>query len=253
MATHRYWKVNVVATGNGNFGFSEMAMAESVGGTNRCGSGTPTASSDDGVNHIAGGFDGNSSTMYGASGGLPRFVTYDFGSGSAYDIKEVRVSSRTDGNYQQNITAATLYYSDDGTNFFPAFALLGDISTSNGQAISFSQSTYKGCTPAPSSSTTPVPVAAVLQGGVVGTAYSETISAVGGTSPYTYAVTSGSLPGGLSLNSSTGVISGTPTTAATASFTITATDAASSTGATAFNITIAASGGTGGGNYGYVG
>lgn len=84
----------------------------------------------------------------------------------------------------------------------------------------------------------PVPVAAVLKGGTVGTAYSETITAQGGTSPYTYAVTSGSLPAGLSLSSS-GVISGTPTTAATSNFTITVTDANGFTGSQAFQITIA--------------
>lgn len=50
-----------------------------------------------------------------------------------------------------------------------------------------------------------------------GSAYTgATPSASGGTAPYTYSV-SGSLPAGLSLNSSTGVISGTPTTVQTAS------------------------------------
>src|ERR1039458_1221903 len=55
----------------------------------------------------------------------------------------------------------------------------------------------------------PVPVAQQLKGGTIGIAYSETISAQGGTSPYTFALTSGSLPTGTSLNTSTGVISGT--------------------------------------------
>jgi hypothetical protein len=59
----------------------------------------------------------------------------------------------------------------------------------------------------------------------VGAEYNQTISASGGTEPYSYAVTSGSLPDGLSLNSATGDITGIPTENGTFDFTITATDA----------------------------
>jgi subtilisin family serine protease len=58
-----------------------------------------------------------------------------------------------------------------------------------------------------------------LPGGTVGTAYSQTLS-VAGTAPITWSISSGSLPTGLSLNSSTGAISGTPTTAGTYNFTV---------------------------------
>lgn len=54
--------------------------------------------------------------------------------------------------------------------------------------------------------------------------YSQFISASGGTEPYEFFVTSGSLPPGLSLNPTTGEISGTSSSKETYSFTITATD-----------------------------
>lgn len=65
----------------------------------------------------------------------------------------------------------------------------------------------------------------------VTTAYSQTFSATGGTAPYTYAVTTGTLPAGLSLNASTGVLSGTPTTLGSNTFTVKATDSSTGTGA----------------------
>jgi large repetitive protein len=96
-------------------------------------------------------------------------------------------------------------------------------------------------------------VDAVLPPGVIGTAYSQTLTGEGGSGPYTFAVTSGALPGGLSLNSSTGVISGTPTTAATFSFTVTATDSLSVAGAQAFTIVVSAPSGGGGGSFTFAG
>jgi hypothetical protein len=71
-----------------------------------------------------------------------------------------------------------------------------------------------------------------LRDGTPGTAYTGTVTASGGASPYTYAVTSGSLPTGLSL-AIDGAITGTPTTAGTFDFTITATDAEGCTGSRA--------------------
>jgi hypothetical protein len=74
-----------------------------------------------------------------------------------------------------------------------------------------------------------------LAAGVIGTTYSQTLAAAGGITPYTWAVTTGSLPAGLSLNSSTGVISGTPSGnfTGTTNFTVTVTDNESPTKKTA--------------------
>jgi len=58
-----------------------------------------------------------------------------------------------------------------------------------------------------------------------GVAYSYTYVATGGTAPYTFSVVSGALPTGLTLNGSTGVLSGTVTTPGSYSFGVQVTDA----------------------------
>jgi len=64
----------------------------------------------------------------------------------------------------------------------------------------------------------------------VGVAYSQTITASGGTAPYTYGITAGSTPTGVTL-ASNGILSGTPTAAGPYSFTVTATDSSTGAGA----------------------
>jgi len=63
-----------------------------------------------------------------------------------------------------------------------------------------------------------------LFAGTVAVPYSQSLAASGGVAPYTYAVTNGALPGGLSLDSVSGLISGAPTAGGTFNFTVTATD-----------------------------
>jgi hypothetical protein len=83
---------------------------------------------------------------------------------------------------------------------------------------------------------------ATLPNGQVGTPYSQTVSASGGTAPYTFTISSGALPTGLLLNSASGAITGTPTTAGTFTFTITATDATGCSGSRLYTVTIASPG-----------
>ena len=61
--------------------------------------------------------------------------------------------------------------------------------------------------------------------GQIGVAYSTVLEVTGGTAPLTWALAAGSLPPGLSLNSSNGTLSGIPTTAGTYAFTVRVTDA----------------------------
>ena len=74
--------------------------------------------------------------------------------------------------------------------------------------------------------------------GEVGAAYSYTLIASGGTGPYAWSVSAGSLPGGITLNSASGVLSGTPTAAGTSNFTIMVTDAAGQTATQATSLTV---------------
>ncbi len=82
---------------------------------------------------------------------------------------------------------------------------------------------------------------ATLANGFAGTAYSQTLTATGGTALYTFAATAGSLPTGLTLVSS-GALSGTPTTAGTFTFTVTATDASGCTGLRGYSVIISGNG-----------
>ena len=97
--------------------------------------------------------------------------------------------------------------------------------------------TVTGCVAGPVVTTTS------LASGTVGTAYSQTLGASGGTAPYTWSLASGALPAGLTLTTASGAITGTPTGAGTATFTVRATDSSAPTKKTAdkaLSITIAA-------------
>ena len=86
------------------------------------------------------------------------------------------------------------------------------------------------------------------QAATVGTAVSKQVSATdSGGAALTYSATG--LPAGLSISSS-GLISGTPTTAGTSNVTVTATDSTGATGSATFSYTVSAAGGSTGGGSG---
>lgn len=67
------------------------------------------------------------------------------------------------------------------------------------------------------------PASGALPAATKGSAWSQSLSATGGTAPYTW--TAHGLPTGITLNGTTGALSGTPTTSGSFSFTLTAQDA----------------------------
>jgi hypothetical protein len=73
----------------------------------------------------------------------------------------------------------------------------------------------------------------------IGSTYTGSATASGGTAPYTYAVSAGALPDGLSLNAATGVVSGTVVALGTFDFTIQATDSVAATGTVDGEIVVA--------------
>ncbi len=87
--------------------------------------------------------------------------------------------------------------------------------------------------PAVKFATSSLPAATVNQSG-----YSQTLGVTGGTGSITFALTSGALPTGMSLNATTGTISGTPTAPGTSTFQITAIDSVGSHDVRSFSITV---------------
>ena len=139
----------------------------------------------------------------------------------------------------------------DGTDTFSSGTLFGAQKTAAGTSTTVAGSLTAsapwgvvGITLVPTSTVTPIAFTGTVpnQSGTVGGAFSLSLASYfsGNQTPFAYSVFSGTLPAGLSLNTSTGVISGTPTAAVVASgIVIRGTDTASNVANTnSFTITI---------------
>ncbi|GEM_PF-1332471 len=151
--------------------------------------------------------------------------------GSAVTIAGANFTGVTAVKFANNVSAAFTVNSDTQiTTTVPSSAVTGPITISK-----------TGCTDVQTASFTVCPMItltpASLPAGTVGVAYNQTVTASPSGS-YTYAVTAGSLPAGLTLNSATGAITGASTTTGSSTFTITATGAANCTGNQAYTINI---------------
>ncbi len=130
-----------------------------------------------------------------------------------------------------NAATATLSGTPTQSGNFPISVTATDHSTGTGAPFGKTVS-YTLAISAPTITLTPTST----PGGAIGQAYATTISASGGIAPYAYAISTGSLPTGLSLNTASGAISGTPTAAGTFNFTVRASDANSFTATQTYSI-----------------
>jgi len=92
----------------------------------------------------------------------------------------------------------------------------------------------------PAAGTPPVLATTSLPAATVNVAYSGTLAANGGTPPYTWFIASGTLPTGLTLNATSGAITGTPTVTGTTSFTAGVTDSGNQTVTQSLSLTVSA-------------
>lgn len=129
-----------------------------------------------------------------------------------------------------------------GLTLSPSGALTGTATTSGAYNFTITASDSRG-------RELDLPGAGTVSGGLVVTPppglvvnipYSGQIQVTGGTSPYTFAITSGALPPGMALSAS-GMLTGTPTAAGNYSVVVQVTDANGLSSTVTFNISVAAS------------
>src|SRR5262249_2173449 len=101
-----------------------------------------------------------------------------------------------------------------------------DVAGTNGAGSNTATSAATGIVTAPTTITPTTISPSTLPGAAVGTGYSVQFTVSGPTPPYSLRVSSGTLPGGLSLTAA-GVLSGTPTAGGSFAFTVSATEASS--------------------------
>ncbi|WP_287595528.1 putative Ig domain-containing protein [Thermomonas sp.] len=156
-------------------------------------------------------------TASGGSGNFSYVLTGSLPAGMSFSGNTLSGTPTAPGSYPITVTATDTLLTGPGAPFSIAQNYTVDV-------------------PAPTIVVTP----ATLPNPTASTAYNQTISASGGVAPYVFAVTAGALPGGLSLNTNSGAITGTSNTVGTFNFTVTASDANGQTGSQAYTLTIAA-------------
>lgn len=170
----------------------------------------------------------NAVSLTVATNSINNTVTLSITGGAATSVAVA--SSPTNGTAAASGTSIT-YTPNSG--YFGADSFTYTATNAAGTSIAATVSVTVTATPLTFS-----PAPGALAGGTVGTAYSQTVSVTGGVGPYSYAATG--LPAGLSINTSTGAITGTPTTAGSYTVNVTATAANNATSSATYTIAVAA-------------
>ena len=150
--------------------------------------------------------------------------------------------SISSGQLPAGLTLAATTGAISGTpNVSGAFNFSASVKDSGNPVQSQTAATSISVTPA--AATTLAITSSALSAGQAGTAYAAGLTAVGGTLAYTWSISSGQLPSGLTLAATTGVISGTPNVSGTFNFSASVKDSGSpvqsQTAATAITVATA--------------
>src|SRR5215472_6989144 len=241
-------------------GTAPPAAAASCGTTNIALNKTATASSTENASFPASNaVDGNTGTRWSSAFSDPQWLEVDLGSSqsicqvtlqweTAYG-KAFQIQTSTD-----NSTWTTIFSTTTGTGGTQTLNVTGTgryirmFGTVRGTQFGYSLWEFQvfGGTSGGGGGNTVTVSNPGGQTSTVGTAVSLQISATDSASGQTLTFGASGLPAGLSISSS-GLISGTPTTAATSNVTVTATDTTGASGSATFSWTVNSSGGGGSG------
>jgi hypothetical protein len=205
--TQTFGNITSGTTIQGNGGQNVIQVNGSIGLSNGNNLVLSGSASDSFIVNITGSMNLNAASIAVAGGVAPGSVVFNFeGSGSSVSL----TNSNTIGVFMvlyRNITI-----SGGSVSYTSEFI--------TGGTISFSQcSSEVVLNPVPVCSESQVTLACPANSGIVGTPYSSALIVGGGEAPYTFSITSGGLPSGLTLNANNGDITGTPTAANPYSFT----------------------------------
>ena len=165
-------------------------------------------------NTLAGGTTGTPYTQQmQASGGKPAYQWYAFGGGTPTTQVATFYGLPNGLSLDVNTGLLSGTPAQSGTFYFT-------IQVSDSAANSVYRNFSMTVAPGPLSITTPSP----LPQGFQYSYYSQPIGVKGGSGNFTFAITSGALPSGITLNTSTGLISGSTNVTGTYKFTVQVTD-----------------------------
>jgi uncharacterized repeat protein (TIGR03803 family) len=171
----------------------------------------------------------SSGNLYGTTSGLDPSTGVAATNGTVFELK---------AGSNAVTTLAVLPGAPDGANPFGGLVMdaAGNLYGTTLYGGSQDNGVVFKVTPSSSSSSPTITTTSLSNWTVNKAGYGQTISATGGSGSLTFSST-GTLPSGLTLSSG-GVLTGTPTTAGSYSFTVTATDTASNTGSQAYTVVI---------------